>query len=76
MTEFGILRKHGKATGKHLGLPSVGFGVVKQLLHRTSWGRAMKVMCSSCGTQGGGTEAGMDAQHWTGFAKTAEKGYG
>lgn len=75
MTEFGILRKPGKATGKDLGLPSVGFGVVKQWLPRTSWGRATKVMSSSCGTQQGGTEAGMDAQHWIGLAKTAEKGY-
>lgn len=74
MTEFGILRKLGKQLAKVCTLNLwVGFDAVKELLDRTSWGTAVKVMPRRCGTQWGGSEPGMEAQDWIGLAKSAEK---
>lgn len=65
MTNSGILKKPVKATGKDLGHLSVGFGVIRELLHRRSWGRAMKVLPRSWGSQGGAVGQGW--MHSTGW---------
>lgn len=62
------------ATGKDLGLLSVGFAVVRELLHRRSWGRAVKVMPRSWGTQGrAGRQEWMHSTGW-GLPRQLRKG--
>lgn len=61
MTKFGVLGKPGKATGKDLGLLSAGFGVARELLHRTSWaevqGDAQELWHTGGGTGQGWTHS-------------------
>lgn len=50
-------------------------GIVKQHVPGQSHGDDAHELWHT-GREGGGSEAGMDAQHWMGIAKIAEKRYG